>query len=79
MSGTSGVTTSVATPAVVPTASTIQAVTGTGWTRFTDPSASAPNQKYAPMTTRLDSTGASAGAANFRWACRMPYSTTARP
>ncbi len=31
------------------------------------------------MTTRLERTGASAGAANLRCDCRMPYSTTARP
>ncbi len=31
------------------------------------------------MTTRLDSTGAMAGAVNRRCACKIPYSTTARP
>ena len=35
--------------------------------------------RYAAITTRLEITGASAGAAN-RWcACKMPYSTTASP
>ena len=31
------------------------------------------------MTTRLDSTGAMAGAVNRRCACKIPYSTTASP
>ena len=79
VTGISGVATSAATPAVVPTARTIQATPGTGWRRSWDPPATSANQKYATMTTRLDSTGASAGATNLRCACRMPYSTTARP
>ena len=79
VTGTSGVATSAATPAVVPAASTIQAMAGTGRRRSWELSASTSNQKYVPMTTRLDRTGASAGAANLRWDCRMPYSTTASP
>jgi hypothetical protein len=77
--GSSGVATSAATPAVVPAASASHAVAGTGRSMSWYPFPTAPNQKYAPITTRLDSTGASAGEANLRCACRMPYSTTARP
>ena len=71
--------TSAATPAVVPAARTTQAAVGTGLSMSWYPLPSAPNPKYAAMTTRLDSTGASAGAANLRCDWRIPYSTTARP
>ena len=43
------------------------------------PSASHPYAAYAPTTTTLDSSGASAGATNRRCACRTPARTMPTP
>src|SRR5215469_1857586 len=77
--GTSAVATSASTPSVVPPDSRYSANGGRLSRRLTYCSPTAPNPAYAPTTTRLDSSGASAGAPNLRCDCKTPYSTTASP
>jgi len=64
---------------VVPPDSRYSSGAGSACSRFTYAPPVSPNAAYVPTTTRLDSSGATAGPPNFRWAWRIPYSTTATP
>ena len=77
--GTTAVRTSASTPSVVPPDSRYSAEGGRWPSRFTYAPPTMPNTAYASTTTRLDSSGASAGAPNLRCDCKIPYSTTASP
>ena len=77
--GTTAVSTSASTPSVVPPDSRYSADGGRSRSRLTYAPPITPNPAYAPTTTRLDSSGASAGAPNRRCDCKIPYSTTASP
>jgi len=77
--GTTAVSTSARTPSVVPPDNRYSASGGSEPSRLTYAPPTTPNTAYAPTTTRLDSSGASAGAPNRRCDCKIPYSTTASP
>ncbi len=77
--GTTAVTASAATPSVVPIDKVSSEPSGRPATLVVCCLPSGTNSTYAPITTTLDRIGASAGAANLRCACKIPYRTTASP